>query len=328
MLPDNMKKKGYFDKIVGNIRAQFLATHIAKGMETNCEFIAINDESRAEGEKYLCTATCGSHRLDLACKNAADSRAQSFLLTEIEGKTIYQLIVEDDDALRRELEDCTADYEKIRSAVMAMNRAKATQTNQLVKQVYFPVEDGYHLLSILPSSVLVDKVGSTVRKSHISHMTSYCLTSNAASTTGSYLLKKNRSPSQFCSLPPSFLRKSLARAMKKEYLLPDFQIDEMAGFEQGKLVETEKLELIIQEGIRKGSGNWRKLADRAERSLETIQAFLSKYGYDSIPLGYELHHIVPIAQGGADDVNNLVLLTVDDHRIVTDKHSEVFKWNI
>ena len=88
------------------------------------------------------------------------------------------------------------------------------------------------------------------------------------------------------------------------------------------------LEVIINEGIHKGMGNWRNEDDRAERKPETISAFCEKYGYKAPPVGYELHHIVPISQGGADVVENLILLSEEDHQQVTERHNEVFKWHI
>jgi putative nucleotidyltransferase with HDIG domain len=66
--------------------------------------------------------------------------------------------------------------------------------------------------------------------------------------------------------------------LDKEFLLPDMDIDEMSGVEAGCLVDASLLSMIIEEGKRKGEGNYRAAFLRDERKEETVQAFLAKYG--------------------------------------------------
>ena len=86
------------------------------------------------------------------------------------------------------------------------------------------------------------------------------------------------------------------------------------------------LSMIIEEGKRKGEGNYRAAYLRDERKEETVQAFLAKYGYHGIPIGYEIHHIVPLSQGGADSIKNMIMLSIEEHAKVTEAHAAYFKW--
>jgi hypothetical protein len=122
------------------------------------------------------------------------------------------------------------------------------------------------------------------------------------------------------------LEKSLTKVLDKEFLLPDMDIEEMSGVEAGCLVDASLLSMIIEEGKRKGEGNYRAAYLRDERKEETVQAFLAKYGYHGIPIGYEIHHIVPLSQGGADSIKNMIMLSIEDHAKVTEAHAAYFKW--
>ena len=48
--------------------------------------------------------------------------------------------------------------------------------------------------------------------------------------------------------------------------------------------------------------------------------------YADIPAGYELHHIVPLSEGGADDVHNLLLVSEFDHQQITDAQRAFYGW--
>lgn len=54
-----------------------------------------------------------------------------------------------------------------------------------------------------------------------------------------------------------------------------------------------------------------------KRSTANKNAFLKSRGYESVPYGYEIDHIVPLSQGGTDDPSNMQLLTISQHRAKT-----------
>jgi 5-methylcytosine-specific restriction endonuclease McrA len=50
-----------------------------------------------------------------------------------------------------------------------------------------------------------------------------------------------------------------------------------------------------------------------ERSQSARMTFLHSHGYHDLPRGYEIDHIIPLSQGGADTSDNMQLLTIDEH---------------
>lgn len=54
-----------------------------------------------------------------------------------------------------------------------------------------------------------------------------------------------------------------------------------------------------------------------KRSEANKNAFLKSQGYRETPNGYQIDHIVPLSEGGADDPSNMQLLTVNQHKAKT-----------
>ena len=50
-----------------------------------------------------------------------------------------------------------------------------------------------------------------------------------------------------------------------------------------------------------------------KRSEANKRQFLENRGYDKVPYGYEIDHIIPLSEGGTDDPSNMQLLTVEQH---------------
>lgn len=55
--------------------------------------------------------------------------------------------------------------------------------------------------------------------------------------------------------------------------------------------------------------------------------FLASCGFESLPEGYEVHHIIPLSEGGTDDPSNMVLLTKEEHDAITAAHRNFYDWN-
>lgn len=68
-------------------------------------------------------------------------------------------------------------------------------------------------------------------------------------------------------------------------------------------------------------------SEDTERSLSVKQAFLEMHGYDSVPEGYEVHHIMPLSEGGSDSIENLLLVSEEDHEKITAAHRQFYGWN-
>jgi len=56
---------------------------------------------------------------------------------------------------------------------------------------------------------------------------------------------------------------------------------------------------------------------KVQRSSSERNNFLRSRGYDKAPSGYEVDHIVPLSQGGADKAYNMQLLPKEVHRAKT-----------
>lgn len=63
------------------------------------------------------------------------------------------------------------------------------------------------------------------------------------------------------------------------------------------------------------------------RSEVAKNEFLNKHGLSSVPDGYEVHHIIPLSEGGADSSENMILVTEKQHDLITKAHSQFYGWH-
>ena len=101
-------------------------------------------------------------------------------------------------------------------------------------------------------------------------------------------------------------------------------VDMFPGVENGMLTDSAGLEGIIAAG--EAAGTYHIAAADEHRSEAVKEEFLHSHGYADIPAGYELHHIVPLSEGGADDVHNLLLVSGFDHQQITDAQRAFYGW--
>ena len=108
-------------------------------------------------------------------------------------------------------------------------------------------------------------------------------------------------------------------------LMPSWNdVDDFAGVENGMLSDPSQLNELIAVGEVQGTMHIN--AEDEVRSEAAIKNFLHEHGYTDVPAGYEVHHIVPLSQGGADDPHNMVLLTEEQHDVVTSAHRQYYGW--
>lgn len=268
-------------------------------------------------------------RIDFIIKSEFKSKPESESASEFKSRRKRELEPDIKAMVRNELEDAREhiSYEEFKEAVKKIEKAPMPKrTNGLLRQVYFPVDDGqYHLMTVMQSSMLVNEVNKALKESGVRKCSD---SAQVPRNTCSQLMSKNSQHLCFESLPPERIRKNINSSLKHEYLIPDFDISSLPGVVNGMLESgyDDTLLTIIQEGIKKGKNNWRSKKDRAERKQETVDKFLANYGYSCQPADYEIHHIVPIAQGGADVVENMILLKKSVHDSVTEIHGDVFGW--
>lgn len=91
--------------------------------------------------------------------NAAALDVFKFLGLVFNGKTILQHLEQDTPEIRKEFDIPTASYEEISKGFLEIKKNNEDAiTSDRLKQVYFPVDDGYHLLSLLTPSGIVYKL--------------------------------------------------------------------------------------------------------------------------------------------------------------------------
>ncbi len=63
------------------------------------------------------------------------------------------------------------------------------------------------------------------------------------------------------------------------------------------------------------------------RDIDARDEFLQMHGYEGVPEGYEVHHIVPLSEGGADTTDNMILVSEAEHDAITAAHRSYYGWN-
>ena len=105
-----------------------------------------------------------------------------------------------------------------------------------------------------------------------------------------------------------------------------------AGFAPGDLsVENgvftggeEQLGRLIEYGQVDGAEH--VSADDVVRSIASRDAFLSSHGFDGVPDSYQVHHVRPLSEGGADAPENMILVTDEEHAAITSAHASFYGW--
>jgi hypothetical protein len=67
-------------------------------------------------------------------------------------------------------------------------------------------------------------------------------------------------------------------------------------------------------------------AEDVSRSMSVRDDFLQSHGFDEVPDGYEVHHVQPLSEGGEDSVDNMILVSEDEHDQITAAHRSYYVW--
>ena len=158
------------DKVKFAAKCKF-ATHLSKLSHTSADgsiCINVDRSSKTLDIKcpYVISNSVKSAFQDVAINSGTDIPAAK-ILTKIaeEGRMIYEHLLDDTKYIREELTSLGVVYEDIRSKLLACEYSpKPTKTDILLKQIYFPYGDNYHLLTVLPSSVLLTEIKDRIKK--------------------------------------------------------------------------------------------------------------------------------------------------------------------
>ncbi len=132
------------------------ATHVAKLTHSSSGGSSIIDDISDVKAEYLTTSTLPNLIYDGAYPNASLSKVAKFLLLSVDSIPLGRLLKDGDSTVLQniltgdELNDCIAEFQ-----TRLNPRPKA---DSLAKQVYYPVDDDYHLLVVLKSSSLIQTI--------------------------------------------------------------------------------------------------------------------------------------------------------------------------
>lgn len=151
--PDKWLTKGdWLDDAAKRAKQITLVTHAPKFTHGDARGGGARVE-RQEGEGYLSTASLTAPVIDVI-GNAAALDVANLLLLEADGKRLVDLIQDDDTS---SLAAFTNDKVQLETWCDGLSQALVggvVTTHTLAKQTYFPVDEGYHLLSPLFASSL------------------------------------------------------------------------------------------------------------------------------------------------------------------------------
>ena len=105
-------------------------------------------------------------------------------------------------------------------------------------------------------------------------------------------------------------------------LHPEIDIDSLDYIDNGVFAGTEAdLDQLISMGELDDTEHVQVLRDP-----HMVSAFYLEHNLVPIP-GYEVHHIIPLCEGGADTTDNMVLIASDLHDRITAAHSSFYGWH-
>ncbi|GBG56601.1 CRISPR-associated protein Csy1 [Sporomusaceae bacterium FL31] len=132
-----------------------LASHVAKFSHPDAKASSVISACYFKNDGYLHSGNV-VYELD-AFGNAAAVDVFEFLLTVMDdNRTILVHLENDSEEIRQELNFLKEEYEKVRVDFLEIKKeCQEIKTDERIKQVYFPIGDKYHLLSLMtPSGVL------------------------------------------------------------------------------------------------------------------------------------------------------------------------------
>ncbi len=134
-----------------------LTSHPAKFVHPNAKASSIIVDAKRSNDGLL---RSGNVEVELdVFGNAAALDVEKFLRVELEdNKTVLQHLDADTNTIKRQFETKNTNYDEIRNGFMQIKESDLEQTSEKLKQIYFPVNDNYHLLSILNASGIMFKL--------------------------------------------------------------------------------------------------------------------------------------------------------------------------
>jgi CRISPR-associated protein Csy1 len=141
-----------------------MVSHPIKFSHPSAKTSSIIADGKRSADGFLRTGNA-SCKLDVFGNAAALDVFKFLSLTLSDGKTILEHLENPTEKITNDLNISSVTFEEIRAGFLSikkMNEMPLT-TSSIVKQVYFPVEENYHLLSILTPSALMFELRNRIQ---------------------------------------------------------------------------------------------------------------------------------------------------------------------
>ncbi|MFZ2726167.1 MAG: type I-F CRISPR-associated protein Csy1 [Methylococcaceae bacterium] len=159
-LPDAAKRSGWLSMI----------SHPAKFTHPSAKTSAVIAQVEFKADGFL---RSGNVTVEFdVLGNAAALDVYKFLsLPMNDGQTVLAHLEHNSDTLQQQFTLSTVPFAEIQQGLLAIKQTSVTEkTSEKIKQVYFPVDDDYHLLSILTPSGLMFKLKEVINTLRFSEL--------------------------------------------------------------------------------------------------------------------------------------------------------------
>jgi len=136
-----------------------LVSHPSKFTHSSAKTRAVIASNLNKNDGFLRTGNVGKIQIDVS-GNAASLDVYNFLsLCLKNGQTLLEQLEQDSETLVKQFTLPAMPYHEIKEGLLTMKPKESDEqiTSERVKQIYFPVTDNYHLLSILTPSGIIFK---------------------------------------------------------------------------------------------------------------------------------------------------------------------------
>jgi CRISPR-associated protein Csy1 len=145
-----------------------LSSHPAKFVHPDAKVSSIITDAKMEPDGLL---RSGNVEVELdVFGNAAALDVEKFLRIQLhDQRTILQHLEENSDWIKSQFKTETIPYEEIREDFLQIKHSDLNQTSEKLKQIYFPADDNYHLLSTLIPSGMIFKLKQRINELRFSN---------------------------------------------------------------------------------------------------------------------------------------------------------------
>ena len=134
-----------------------LTSHPAKFVHPNAKVSSIMVDVKGANDGLL---RSGNVEVELdVFGNAAALDVEKFLRVELQdNKTVLQHLDAETDTIKDQFKTRNTNFDEVRDGFMQIKKSDLEQSSEKLKQIYFPVDNDYHLLSILNASGIIYKL--------------------------------------------------------------------------------------------------------------------------------------------------------------------------